>query len=90
MAEKRAAGELNIGTRGNFAGKDASGGVLVTPPENAAPTLEQLGIDKNLQKRSRAAAALPEAEPGRAPCAGAQTDPLLSEVFAQVGQKLPT
>lgn len=52
--ERRRAGLVAKGTRGQLSGRDASGGVSVTPPEEAAKTLEDMGIDKNLAKRMRA------------------------------------
>ena len=39
---------LATGTRGQLAGRDASGGPKTEPPENAPPTLAEAGIDKKL------------------------------------------
>jgi len=63
----REAKRLAKGTRGTLAGRAPSGGVLLTPPEDPTPTLEDLGIDKNLADQARETAAMPL-------CAGAQTD----------------
>lgn len=63
------AGELlaeqpkNKGTRGQFGGRDSSGGTKLEPPENRAPTkLSDLGITKKQSSDWQRLAALPEAE----------------------------
>lgn len=53
IAAKKAAGELAKGTRGNFAGRDASGGTKMVPPENDAPTLPSQGIPKKLSAEAQ-------------------------------------
>jgi len=50
---------LAKGSKGQLRGRNGSGGVVITPPENL-PTLESQGIDKNLAKQARRLAALPE------------------------------
>jgi N6-adenosine-specific RNA methylase IME4 len=62
IAERSAAGKMAKGARGQLRGRDASGGVSKTQPENSGPTLEQLGVDKNLAKKARKYAAMPHAE----------------------------
>jgi len=61
MAEQRETVGLAIGTRGQLVGPSIIGGVSETPPIDP-PTLAAAGIDKNLAKRARAAAAIPAAE----------------------------
>src|SRR5688572_19744060 len=58
MAEQKAGLGLNKGTAGK--GRPKIGGVQNTPPNNEPPTLEQAGIDKNLAKRARNLAGMPE------------------------------
>jgi N6-adenosine-specific RNA methylase IME4 len=48
------------GTKGQLKGRRSSGGAIKTPPDNIASTLADAGIDKNLAKRAREAANMPE------------------------------
>jgi N6-adenosine-specific RNA methylase IME4 len=59
MEEQRKTGLLAKGTKRQLAGRTRSGGVAITPPESS-PTLASQGIDKNLAKTARKAAAMPE------------------------------
>lgn len=53
-AKQKAGGFLATGSRGTIRGRDPSGGVLKTPLDKLpAPTLDEVGIDKNLAKRIR-------------------------------------
>lgn len=44
--EMLAATERSVGTKGQFKGKDSSGGAVTLPPEETAPTLADLGVTK--------------------------------------------
>jgi hypothetical protein len=57
--EAREAGNLATGTRG--AGRPKIGGLPKNPPKGA-PTLANMGIDKNLADRARKAAAMSDAK----------------------------
>lgn len=61
MAAQREAGFMATGTQGQLNGRDISGGFVSNPPD-AAPTLAEVGIDKNLADRARKLAAIPETE----------------------------
>ena len=50
------------GTRGQLSGRDASGGAKAEPPEQSAPTLAELGIDKKLSARAQKLAKIPGEE----------------------------
>ena len=50
---------LAKGSKGQLRGRNGSGGVVITPPENL-PTLVSQGIDKNLAREARRLATLPE------------------------------
>ena len=56
MAELRAAGKLAKGTRGTLSGRG------IKNPARDVPTLEELGVDKNLAKAARKLAAMSEEE----------------------------
>ena len=61
MAAQKETVGLNAGTAGQ--GRPALGGIPETPPKkDDRPTLAEAGIDKNLAKRARAAAAMSEPE----------------------------
>src|SRR5262245_12683461 len=62
LGELYGAGPKAQGTRGNFRGRDSSGGVKITPPENL-PSLDVLGIGKEMAKEMRALAAMKCEEP---------------------------
>lgn len=51
VAQKNTVG-LNTGQRGQFSGRDSSGGSKRVPPENPRPTLAEAGIDKKLSARA--------------------------------------
>jgi hypothetical protein len=51
-----------IGTRGDFRGRDSSGGFSKNPPEKDVPSLALQGIDKNLAHKARKFSALSEKE----------------------------
>ncbi|MBK8132800.1 MAG: hypothetical protein IPN63_07790 [Gammaproteobacteria bacterium] len=53
IAAQKATVGLNTGTRGQLAGRDASGGTNTEPPENKQPTLAEAGIDKKLSGHAR-------------------------------------
>ncbi len=53
---------LNRGNAGTLKGRDSSGGAVVVPPEDARPTLAEVGIDKKLSAHARKVASIPEAE----------------------------
>jgi hypothetical protein len=51
------------GTRGTLAGRDASGGSVLVPPENIyeeAPTLKQIGVEKKRSALAQKLAAIPK------------------------------
>lgn len=60
-AQKEMVG-LNRGTRGQLKGRNASGGTETEPPEDARPTLADVGIDKKLSSHAQKMAAVPAAE----------------------------
>jgi hypothetical protein len=63
MAAQKATEGLNSGTAGKGRPKTKIGGVSETlPKKDERPTLAEAGIDKNLAKRARKAAALSETE----------------------------
>ena len=66
LRAERRAGELLAqderakGSRGQLAGRDASGAPMVVEPEKAAPTLADLGISWNQSSAWQIVAAIPE------------------------------
>lgn len=59
ISEQKATIGLSTGSRGQLAGRDASGGSVVAPPERTAATLAEAGIDKKLSARAQKIAAVP-------------------------------
>ena len=54
--------DKNTGTRGQFAGKESSGGLSLKPPEELKPSYEELGINKYHAHQWQTIASLPEEE----------------------------
>lgn len=52
--------EFNTGSRGQFNGKDSSGGLSILPPEDAKPTLSDFGITKDESSTYQTIAAIPQ------------------------------
>jgi len=52
-------GQKATGNAGTARGRDVSGGIRLTPPEKAAPTLSDLGLDKKTSSLSQKLASLP-------------------------------
>jgi hypothetical protein len=61
MQAQKDAGLMAKGTKGDFKGKDTSGGFVKDPPEKSI-TLAEVGIDKALADRARKYAAVPQDE----------------------------
>jgi hypothetical protein len=47
VGEELAAVPRANGSRGTLAGRDSSGGLIKNPPEKAAPSYKELGINRN-------------------------------------------
>jgi hypothetical protein len=62
IIEQKATVGLNRGTAGTLAGRDASGGSVLEPPEDTRPTLAEAGIDKKLSMTAQRLAKLSDAE----------------------------
>lgn len=62
LIEQKATVGIASGTRGQLAGRDASGGAVLEPPEDKRPTLADIGVDKKLSSHAQKVAAIPEAE----------------------------
>jgi len=64
------------GVKNQLKGKKSSGGHIVVPPEETAPTLDSLGISKNESSWWQKLAAVPE---------GKQADVAMASFFRDVG-----
>ncbi len=71
LRSERRLGELmkgmpkSKGTRSQLSGRNSSGGACVAPPEESEPTLDSLGINKNLAKSARVAGRRPNRSPSQ-------------------------
>jgi len=80
----------NKGTKSQLSGKNSSGGTKMEPPEEATPSLKELGLDKKTSSIAQKLAKLPEKEFAQVRSGHETIAKALASVEAEKAQPKPT